>query len=396
MKKFITLFIIFFAIQNFCIAATSVDFIYINGSNNNNEKMKNWFLKGINKFHPELKKQLEKNDYTKEYLLKNGELVVENKPSNFFWGYKSKEDLMFMKERAGQLRSISPVIAFLVRNTIADIMHDAIWVQKPHNMVPIVEELDKQVKNDYDCNKKVVLLGYSAGSFVTFEYLFTKMPYINISKFFENENLDDDLMQMINNNPRKNTCLMAFVGSNLTNANPLGQIVVNRNKDEFKEAYTNMDEFTDKYCVPDDTVIGVINYASPIPLFYSDIADRKFGIFKFIHLMYNYLIEHDFFFLTVNYADDPLGFPNGVNYTNDEIKKLINMDFDQELGFVYDYSRALSWRTFAGAHTSYWSTKKHFSKSIIKAYTQGRKLQYDKEYQQKAKKSLLNSDNLKN
>ena len=31
---------------------------------------------------------------------------------------------------------------------------------------------------------------------------------------------------------------------------PLGQITVNSNKDEFKDAYINMDEFTDCYCVP--------------------------------------------------------------------------------------------------------------------------------------------------
>jgi len=377
MKKFILLFILIFTVQNVTFAVTPIDFIYINGSNNNNSNMKNWFLNGINKFHPTLKKQFEKDEYTKKYFLKDGEYLIQDKPSNLFWGYKSQNDLMFMKERANLLRSISPIIAFFVRNTIADIMHDAIWVQKSHNMIPIIEDLDKLVKEDVNDGKKVVLLGYSAGSFVSLEYIFAKMPYINIDEFFENENLDNDLKQLITQNKRKDTCLMAFIGSNLTNATPLGQIVVNSNKEEFKDAYMSMDAFTDTYCIPDDTVIGVINYASPIPLFYSDMGDQKFGTFKFINLMYNYLIEHDFFFLTVNYADDPLGFPNGVNYTNEEIKNLTNMNFEQELGFFYDYSKDLSWKTFLGAHTSYWNTKKRFSKAIIKAYKEGRKLQYE-------------------
>ena len=377
MKRYAILLFLLISFQNVCFASTSLDFIYINGSNNNTDKMKNWFLNGINKFHPVLKKNLEKDKYTNKYMLKNGEYIIDEKPSNFFCGYKSRQDLMFMKERAWQMRSISPIIAFFVRNTIADIMHDAIWVQKSHNMIPIVEDLDAMVKKDYKENKKVVLLGYSAGSFISFEYLFTKMPYINIADFLENEKLDDNLLKMIKENPRKDTCLMAFVGSNLTNANPLGQVNINSNKEEFIEAYMSMDEFTDCYCVPDDTVIGVINYASPIPLFYSDLSDRNFGTFRFIYLMYNYLIEHDFFFLTVNYADDPLGFPNGVNYTNAEIKNITNMDFEQELGFFYDYSKSLSWRTFIGAHTSYWNTKRHFSKSIVKAYKEGRKLQYE-------------------
>ena len=379
MKKIYTLIVIFIFVQNICFGVTNIDFIYINGSNNNNEKMHKWFLNGIKKFHPELKKQIEKDCYTYEHLLKNGEYNIIQEPSNFFWGYKSQQDLMFMKEKASLLRSISPIIAFFVRNTIADIMHDAIWVQKSHNMVPILEDLDKQVKEDYKKGNKVVLLGYSAGSFVSLEYLFAKIPYINIANFFEQENLDNDLKQMIKANKRKNTCLMAFIGSNLTSASPLGQIIINSNKDEFKDAYISMDNYTDCYCVPENTVIGVINYASPIPLFYSDMADQKYGAFKFMHLMYKYLIEHDFFFLTVNYADDPLGFPNGVNYTNDEIKNVTNMEFEQELGFFYDYSKALSWRTFAGAHTSYWNTKKHFSKAIIKAYKEGRKFQYGEE-----------------
>ncbi len=378
MKKILTILILIFSLQNICLAQTNIDFIYINGSNNNNDKMHNWFLQGIKKFHPELKKQLEKNCYTYEYMLKNGEYNILPEPSNFFWGYKSKQDLMFLKEKAGLLRSISPIIAYFVRNTIADIMHDAIWVQKSKNMIPLLEELDKQVKKDYQIGNKVVLLGYSAGSFISLEYLFTKIPYINIAKFFEQENLDKDLIQMIKENKRQDTCLMAFVGSNLTNATPLGQITINTNKEEFKDAYINMDDYTNKYCVPDNEIIGVINYASPIPLFYSDIADKNFGTFKFLHLMYTYLIEHDFFFLTVNYADDPLGFPNGVNYTNGEIKNLTNMEFEQEQGFFYDYSRALSWRTFAGAHTSYWNTKKRFSKAIIKAYKEGREFQYGK------------------
>ena len=115
MKKFILLFILIFTVQNVTFAVTPIDFIYINGSNNNNSNMKNWFLNGINKFHPTLKKQFEKDEYTKKYFLKDGEYLIQDKPSNLFWGYKSQNDLMFMKERANLLRSISPIIAFFVR-----------------------------------------------------------------------------------------------------------------------------------------------------------------------------------------------------------------------------------------------------------------------------------------
>lgn len=376
MKKFVTLLFFIVFIQNVCFATTNVSFVYINGSNNNNEKMHKWFVKGIDKFHPVLKKRMEHDKYVSKHFLKDNDLIIEENPSIFFWGYKSQTDLMFMKEKANLLRSVSPLIAYFVRNTIAEMLHDAIWVQKSHNMISIIQDLDKQIKQKSKEGKKVVLFGYSAGSFITMEYLFNKMPYINLSEYFNNVNLDKDLVQMINENPRKDTCLMAFVASNLTNASPLGKIIVNKNKKEFKSAYMNMDRFTDKYCAPQDTILGVVNYASPIPLFYSDMADENLGAQKFNHMMFKYLIEQDFFFLTVNYADDPLGFPNGVNYTNEQIKNITKLEYDQEKGFFYDYSKALSWRTFVGAHTSYWKTKKHFSKAIIKAYKEGREFQY--------------------
>lgn len=379
MKKILSILSIFLLLNSISFAGTPVDFIYINGSNNNSPKMYSWFIKGINKFHPYLKTQIEKDKYTYEHFLNNGEYVIEEKPSNYFWGYKSQEDLMFMREKANSLRSISPFIAFCVRNTIADIMHDAIWVQKSHNMIPIIQELDTQIKADVKQGKKVVLLGYSAGTFITMEYLFNKAPYIDIKEWFSDKNLDKDLTTMIEKNPRKDTCLMAFVGSNLTNASPLGQVMTNPNKKEFKQAYLNIDSYTDKYCVPEGSVLGVINYASPIPLFYSDMTDKRTDGVKFYKLLYKYLIEHKFFFLTVNWADDPLGFPNGANRTNDELKKLIDMDFDSELGFFYDYSKRESLRTFAGAHTSYWNSKKRFAKAIVKGYTEGRMYQYDED-----------------
>ena len=211
----------------------------------------------------------------------------------------------------------------------------------------------------------------------------TKMPYLNIEEYLIDKGIDDDLLKFVRKNPRKNACLLSIVGSDVLDYSALGTTFINKNKEEFKRGYLKIDEFTDKYCAPEGSIIGVINYASPIPLFYSDMADKNLESSKLTHLMYKYLIERDFFFLTVNYADDPLGFPNGVNYTNEEIQKMTNLKFSNEEGFFYDYSRALSWRTFAGAHTSYWKTRKRFSKAITKGYQEGYRFQFDEKYQQK-------------
>ena len=52
------------------------------------------------------------------------------------------------------------------------------------NMIPIVQELDEKIKEQVKQNKKVVLFGYSAGTFITMEYVFTKAPYINLQDYF--------------------------------------------------------------------------------------------------------------------------------------------------------------------------------------------------------------------
>lgn len=383
MKKITVLLLLILFMQCSCFATTNLSFVYLNGSNNNNAKMRNWFLSGIKKFHPTLKNQIEKDKFTYKHLLNNGSYVIDENPTIFFWGDKSQNDLMFMKEKANLLRSISPIIAFFVRNTIADCLHDAIWVQKTHNMIPIIQDLDITIKNQTAQGKKVVLFGYSAGSFITMEYLFNKIPYLNIEEYLIDKGIDEDLLKFVRKNPRKNACLLSIVGSDVLDYSALGTTFINKNKEEFKKGYLKIDDYTNKYCAPEGSIIGVVNYASPIPLFYSDMADKNLESSKLTHLMYKYLIERDFFFLTVNYADDPLGFPNGVNYTNEEIQKMTNMTFEKEEGFFYDYSRTLSWRTFAAAHTSYWKTRKRFSKAITKGYKEGYQFQFDEKYQQK-------------
>lgn len=376
MKKIFILLTVLLFFTNLAYSATPVDFIYINGSNNNNEKKHKWFLNGIKKLHPELKKRLEKDEFTYKYMLKNGEYVIQDEPSNYFWGFKSKESLLNMQSKAELLQSISPLVAYGVRTAISNIMHDAIWVTKGHNLTPILMELDDLVKADIKEGKKVVLLGYSAGTFITLEYIARKFPYVNIADWFKSYDLDADLKDMIKKYPRKDTCGTAFLASNLTTITPLDKVIPNPNKAEFKAAYMDMDKYTDKYCIPKDSVIGVINYASPIPLFYSDLADSTTDSSVFLPLMYKYLIEQDFFFLTVNFADDPLGFPNGVNYTNKQIEDYLKVNFNDPKGFFYDYSKTLSLRTFMGAHTSYWNAKKRFSKAIVKGYTEGYKFHY--------------------
>ena len=115
----------------------------------------------------------------------------------------------------------------------------------------------------------------------------------------------------------------------------------------------------------------MVNYASPIALFYSDLADPKYKTEQISTLAYKYLIENNIFFLNVNYADDPLGIPVSKNLTFEETKNITNLPIAKGGGFYYDKSDIASPRPFFLAHTSYGATAKKFSDTIIKAYNEG-------------------------
>ena len=180
MKKILLILLLLLGL-NSAYAVNELSFIYINGSNNNDEKMKNWYENGVHKLHPVLRKKFLKNTSIKKYYKGfNDKISIKETPVIFFWGDKSKQDLDFVKKQLNISKAISSSGAYLARSLIAQYLHDAIWVQKTHNMIPILDELNASVKKEAEAGNDVVLYGYSAGTFVTYEYLFNKLPYINL------------------------------------------------------------------------------------------------------------------------------------------------------------------------------------------------------------------------
>lgn len=357
---------------------TNLTFVYINGSNNNDEKMANWYTKGVTKLHPVIKKKFEQNTEIQNWNAKNN-LKISEAPEIYFWGYDSKTDLEFVKERLNLSKNFSSFLAFQVRSLLTQFMHDAIWVQKQHNMLPILDNLNDKIIELSNNNQKVVLFGYSAGTFVTYQYVLYKLPYIDMEKMFSILKQDDEFMTFIHENPRKNTCLSAlsYKKGNIGTINDSGDFILNQNLENLKENYLKMDEITDKYCAPEGYVKGVVNFASPIPLFYSDIADKDYHFNYFNKYMLKYIVEDGLYFLTVNFREDPLGFPSSSNLTIDELSQRLNLTFENPKGVIYDKSDVWSMRSSLLAHTSYWSAKKIFSKAIVNSFVEGTKFQYN-------------------
>ncbi len=367
--------------------STNLTFMYINGSNNNDTKMKDWYIKGVNKLHPVMKKNFEKDETIKNWSKEN-QLIINSEPQIFFWGYNSKTDLDFVKDRINISKAFSSTLAYEIRSLLTQFLHDAIWVQKTHNMLPILDELNDRVKEQADKGQNVILYGYSAGSFVTYQYLLYKLPYINLEKLFKALNADEETLKFVHDNPQNDTCFSAlsYNKGNIGTITNTGHLVLNQNNEKLKENYLNINQATEKYCAPKGYVRGVVNFASPVPLFYSDMADPNYDLNFYNKYLTKYIYENGIYFLTVNFKEDPLGFPSSRNLTVAQLEELLNLKIENPTGVIFDNSSIWSKRSALFAHTSYWSARNTFAKGVVKSFVNGTKFQYDKEYQNKVLK----------
>ena len=384
MKKLFGIIFSLLVLQSVCFAQSNVSFVYINGSNNNDAKMRNWYVNGVEKLHPVMKKKFEKNKEIKKVFLNKTKYQINEKPVIFFWGDKSKRDLEFVQEQLDITKALSPTIAYKVRSMLTAYLHDAIWVQKSHNMLPILDDLNETVKQEAAKGNKVVLYGYSAGTFITYEYMFNKLPYINTENLFNTINVSEEVRTFVKTHPVENTCISALSKANIGMVSDSGHLVLkNFDDNSIEQNYLNLQEATKTACAPKDTFKGVVNFASPLVLFYSDLADSDYELTYYNRLMLKYIIENGLFFITVNYREDPLGFPSSKNLTIAEMEKLADIKIENPTGFVYDNSNVWSKRSVLFAHTSYWSAKRTFANAVVKAFSNGYRLQYDEKSQQK-------------
>lgn len=373
MKKFlvIILLLIFFTPSSIADEQKSIQFIYINGSNNNDKKMKNWFFDGMNKLHPYMYKEFSNSNFVNEYLLKNGEFVISSSPEAYFWGDMSKNEIEKLNSEIKSVKKFSPKIAQTVRRLLAHYLHDAIWVSHYHNMKPVLDGLHKQVLSNYNNGNSVVLFGYSAGAFVAYEYIFNKLPNVNVEQLLLKSYGYDLKRNFPNIKEVNDTCIDALITSKFAIFSADNNLILNPNIDKIKSAYSNLNEYTCNYCAPKGAVKGIVNFASPLVLFYSDISNPNYPLTYHNKLLYKYILENDMFWLTVNFADDPLGYPVLKNLSFEQIKNKLDIDISPNYGFLYSKSNVKSPKTVLGAHTSYWSSAKKFSKAVVAAYQEG-------------------------
>ena len=383
MKKFIILTsvllsLLFVNSANAIEHSTGITFIYINGSNNlaynNRLKFKTAFVENVQKLHPEIKKRFEQDKLITEVFLKNGKYHINPESMTFYWGDKSLKVVETLDRDLKSASKYSPKIAHQARSIFAHCLHDAVWVQKQQNMKSVLNDLHKLITAETEKGNKVVLLGYSAGSFVTYQYYMNKVDSINPSKMAF-ERFNSDLEDFIINNPVKPTCFDALVEADIIKYNSKsGLYDVNKNKDVFKSNYKTLDSITEKACFKGGNVKGIVGFASPARLFYSDFIDSNTSINRISRLMAKSIVENDVFYLTVNYSNDPFGFSNSENFTYKKLEQDMPFgikSFENGQGFIYNKSNNYVPRTFITSHLAYWDTPKRFAKAIVKAFNEG-------------------------
>lgn len=379
MKKIFLVVVLFFVLPLNASAQTGISFVYLNGSNIYHSKIHKWYINWVRKFHPYMKNAFENNAYTQKYFLKNGKYFIEETPKYFFWGDKAYRYSNTVKKSAPK-RFVAR-LAYQVRLTATNVLHDLIWVQKYKNTNLVLDNLHKTVRAEVKTGNKILLYGYSSGAVVAYEYLLKRAPYINIAELFNHVNVSKEQKDFVSKYPRKNTCVSALE-KDLGIFSADGHIIINNNFASFKKGYMNLNKETDAICIPDNTVIGMINLGSPLMLFYPDISAPDFELTYYNRLLYKYILENDIFWVTVNYREDPLSFPNKRNLTIEEIENIINLDINPHKGFIYEQSNARG-GLLALTHLSYLTSKKALSKVIVKTYVEGYKHQYENGCKQK-------------
>ena len=117
-------------------------------------------------------------------------------------------------------------------------MYDTLWISFYPNMLNILDDINNIAINNYKNNDSLILLGYSSGALITYNYLLFKIPYINVQNFFNDKNIEN-----------KNTCLSALIKSNLIDLNINWDL---KKTDKYKENLKNIDCYTMMYCNPNN------------------------------------------------------------------------------------------------------------------------------------------------
>ena len=379
MKKIVFSLIILLGINLTAFAQdTPIDVIYVHGSNQVNLGGAEGFAVWMNRMHPNLKKNFEKSDFIQLHLLSGA--YIKDEPDMLYWGDMLRNNKSLVDSGLKKSEKMSSKVSQLTRGLIGQVVHDAVWLQKNKNMTPILDELHNKVITNYKNGEKTILVGYSAGTFITLHYLLMRAPVINLSDIFEQfkgeNNITNNDISLAKKYAPQNTCTSAAIRTNLFYVDREGILKLNEDAKQRENAIKQINQQTASVCSPEGAISGVLNFGSPIVVFYSELSDdNKLNKYIVAKTKQN-IVETSKFYLTVNYSKDPIAMPI-PDFKYEQILQDKNCkDTKRGNGFIYDTIVKGGGITAEG-HMQYWYSTNSYTKAVAKSYAKGYKYFYN-------------------
>lgn len=361
-------------------ANKKIYFIYLHGSNCNREKDIEFFKRHIKKLHKNIIINFNENEKMQDIFFEQKSLEIAEEPEFFVWGDRSKFQLDLMAEMLDISKIFNPKLAQLTRSMLARYFHDAIWVQEDYNMEPILDDLHKEVIAHQKNGDKVVLLGYSAGSFITHRYVLAYSPVLDADKFFNRfaVNLSKSDVDKLASYKIDKTCMNAINKmDSVYFREDEENFTVLVDKDKFFDEYKNLNNTTKNACYADENFKGVIHFGSPLFLFSSNLTNPQTALGKYSGMVLANYVAKGHFWLALNFKEDPLGYAADVKISAKDVEKFLSKNFDKNTGFVYDDSNISCYFLFAFAHYGYLLRDKMFAKEMTKSFVKAYNSFYD-------------------
>ncbi len=307
-----------------CAEITCVDFIYIHGAATHSEEDRQFFLGRVDEIHREVSAALYATPEFVEGALEGGRLAISPDPLLYFWGgditlVRDIETIEAMLE-AREQREGGGMRRFYaqVHRRMSEAIHDLVWAASDSHRYQITDSLHAKVRESRGHGRKVVMLGYSAGSVILTSYALHRVPGVHLDEFSRILRGSEALKDLFAGRDEW-TCGEALFNSGLVELDERGLFRARLEDatadtelgiESFREAYWQdrlaaLPGLTRRYCLDDDTLIGGITFGSMANLLASK-SDDAAG--ELLVLAARQLVRDGTFWLNVNHADDLVGF----------------------------------------------------------------------------------------
>ncbi len=364
-----------------------VQIMYVHGAQQYKLENKEIFINDITEIHKYILKYGKQSKIINRTLLLDGTTDFIKTPEYYYWGDQYGESIKNLDRQINSFHDYYYSVTGSARRQLVYPLHDLLWLDKPHHRTKIVNGLFEKVKTEIQEGNDVVLLGHSAGSVVVFNLALYHAPIINIYKILQESPKYNKIADIFKDN--QYTCAQALLESHVTRIDEDGQLVgllknlelndptkVKQWQDEFYvENAPKILEYTKSRCLPNDRLVGLVTFGSPLIVSSSlggDFENEQ------ISRLVDYMVANGVAWLHMNHFKDFIGMPIA---TDTEMKRIFSESEEKitssdRKGFVMNSPDIKRGANIITAHEWYLHNPKSFAKLLVKTYENGIKEYY--------------------